>query len=191
MPAGAIMSFVIAKESWIIRQRNRVLLKEAAKKEMTYAEGCLIPYLGSEYRLILGKASRNRITVDGSEIYVICRYPTDPVKVKETIDRWYLNEAKRLLISRSYELSTLYSTETGIPSSVAIRKMKTRWGTCRTNGKIMLNSELIKKRQVLIDSVILHELCHLKHHNHGKDFYALLEKLMPGYKNLRKELRYI
>jgi predicted metal-dependent hydrolase len=191
MPAGTIMSFVISKESWIIRQRNRVLEKEAAKKEMTYAEGCLIPYLGNEYRLILGKALRNRIIVDGSEINVICRYPADPEKVKETIDRWYLAEAKRLLISRSYELATRYTTETGKPSSVAIRKMKTRWGTCRTNGKIMLNSELIKKRQDLIDSVILHELCHLKHHNHGKEFYALLEKLMPGYKNLRKELRYI
>lgn len=191
LPASAIMSFVISKESWIIRQRNRVLEREAAKNELTFSEGCLIPYLGNEYKLALSEARRKSITVNGLVIYVACRFPSDPEKVKEAVDSWYLSEARRLLVSRTFELAGHYSAETGIPSSVGIRKMKSRWGTCRTNGKIMLNSELIKKRQDLIDSVILHELCHLKHHNHGKEFYTLLEKLMPGYKNLRKELRYI
>jgi predicted metal-dependent hydrolase len=191
LPAGTIMSFVISKESWIIRQRNRVLEKEAVKKELTYSEGCLIPYLGNEYELLLNEARRKSITVDGSVINIACRFPSDPEKVREVIESWYLSEAKRLLTARTYELAGLYSAETGIPSSVGIRKMKSRWGTCRTNGKIMLNSELVKKRQDLIDSVILHELCHLRHHNHGKEFYAMLERLMPGYKKLRKELRYI
>jgi len=191
LSAGTIMSFVISKESWIIRQRNRVLEKEAAKKEPGYSNGCLMPYMGNEYKIELSEAPRKSIAVNDSSIYVASRYPDDPEKVKEIMDIWYLAEAKRHLISRTFELAGLYASETGMPTSVGVRKMKSRWGTCRTNGKIMLNSELIKKRQDLIDSVILHELCHLKHHNHGKEFYALLEKLMPGYKNLRKELRYI
>ncbi|HPT10977.1 MAG TPA: SprT family zinc-dependent metalloprotease, partial [Bacteroidales bacterium] len=164
LSAGTIMSFVISKEPWIIRQRNRVLEKEAAKKELNYSEGCLIPYMGNEYKIELSEAKRKSIIVNDSAIYVASRYPTDPEKVKEEMDSWYLAEAKEHLISRTFELAVLYGSETGIPSSVGVRKMKSRWGTCRTNGKIMLNSELIKKRQDLIDSVILHELCHLKHH---------------------------
>jgi predicted metal-dependent hydrolase len=191
LPVGTIMDFVISKEAWIIKQRNRVFEKEEVKKELTYTEGCLLPYLGSDYRLMLSNASGKRITVDGSSISVSCRFPDDPEKVKEIIESWYLSEAKRLLIPRTVQLAELYSNDVPMPSFVAVRKMKSRWGTCRTNGKIMLNTELVKKRQELIDSVIIHELCHLRHHNHGKEFYALVEKLMPGYKTIRKELRYI
>jgi predicted metal-dependent hydrolase len=191
LPSGTIMSFVISKEAWITKQRNRVLEKEAVKKEITFSEGCHIPYLGSDYMLMLTEAPRNKVTIDGSSINIACRFPEIPEKVKEIIERWYLAEAKRLLITRTNELAGIFINETGMPSAIGIRKMKSRWGTCRTNGKIMLNSELVKKRQELIDSVIIHELCHLKHHNHGKEFYALVEKLMPGYKTIRKELRYI
>ncbi|HPF02398.1 MAG TPA: M48 family metallopeptidase, partial [Bacteroidales bacterium] len=64
-----------------------------------------------------------------------------------------------------------------------------RWGSCTSRGKITISSELIKLDPAYTDYVIIHELCHLKHHNHGKDFYRLLEELVPDYKALRKELK--
>ncbi|MCK7530496.1 MAG: M48 family metallopeptidase [Marinilabiliales bacterium] len=77
------------------------------------------------------------------------------------------------------------------PRSVGVRKMKRRWGTCRTNGAIWFNRELMKKDPVLIDYVIIHELCHLVHHNHGREYYELLESIIPDYKQLRNKLRNI
>lgn len=191
MPASDIMNFVISKEKWITVHRSRIIEREALNSNCSYSEGCIVPFLGNEYHLNLSLSARDKVTLNNSAIHLSCRFPTDPVKVRESLEKWYHAEAKRALTSRTMELAGIYGRETGIPSSVGVRKMKTRWGTCRTNGKIMLNSELIKKRQELIDSVILHELCHLKHHNHGKEFYALLEKLMPQYRSLKKELRYI
>ena len=52
-----------------------------------------------------------------------------------------------------------------------------------------LNRELLKKEPALIDYVIIHELCHLVHHNHSKKYYALLERLLPDYRELRRRLR--
>ena len=62
--------------------------------------------------------------------------------------------------------------------------MKTRWGSCNKNKKyINLNGELISKRYKAIEYVILHELCHLIHANHSRDFYNLVEKFMTDYRD--------
>jgi len=68
------------------------------------------------------------------------------------------------------------------------RKMKSRWGSCSNSGNITLNSELIKVKKELIDYVIVHELAHLVHMNHSKDFHLLVEGYLPSSKILRREL---
>jgi predicted metal-dependent hydrolase len=191
VPAPVLIVFARSKESWIIRQRKRVNEFVTKKKELTYSDGDFIPFLGEDLKLLLKTEKRSSVSLNGDSIIVSCQHPEDTVKVKAIIDGWYLSEAKKNLTLRTRQISEIYNGAGLKPSSVGVRKMKSRWGTCRTNGKIMLNTELIKKRQELIDSVIIHELCHLRHHNHGKEFYALVESLMPDYKTLRKELRYI
>ena len=71
-----------------------------------------------------------------------------------------------------------------------IRDMKTRYGVCNTKlKKITLNLELIKRDVIYIDYVIVHELSHLIHPNHSKDFWGVVEEVMPNYKKIRKELK--
>ena len=65
----------------------------------------------------------------------------------------------------------------------------TRWGSCSRKGLITLSTELIKLPDIYIEYVIIHELCHLKHHNHGKEYYNLLSELFPDWKKVRKDLR--
>ena len=67
--------------------------------------------------------------------------------------------------------------------------MKTRWGVCNVKTKrVTLNLSLIKKEVKYLDYVIIHELSHLIHANHSKDFWNLVSLLEPNYKKLRKEL---
>jgi predicted metal-dependent hydrolase len=75
------------------------------------------------------------------------------------------------------------------PSGLVIRTMKRRWGSCSGKGIITLSTELIKLDDLYIEYVITHELCHLKQHNHGPEFYKLLSGLFPDWKSVRKELR--
>jgi predicted metal-dependent hydrolase len=191
VPAQVLVGFARSKEPWIIRQRKRINEAGSKKKVINYTEGDLIPYLGQNLVLHLREEKRSQVRMNENSIIISCQFPGEVEKVKALVNGWYLREAKKHLISRTMQLSEFYNGAGLKPSSIGVRKMKSRWGTCRTNGRIMLNTELIKKRQELIDAVIIHELCHLKHPNHGKEFYALLENLMPEYKVLRKELRYI
>lgn len=67
--------------------------------------------------------------------------------------------------------------------------MTTRWGTCNTNTrKIWLNLQLAKKPIECLEYVILHELVHLKVRNHGQEFIEILDKYMPTWRDIRKEL---
>ena len=66
--------------------------------------------------------------------------------------------------------------------------MSKRWGSCTPKGKIILNPELIKTPKKCIEYVIIHELCHLKHANHGSSFYKLQSVFMPDWENWKEKL---
>ena len=68
--------------------------------------------------------------------------------------------------------------------------MTSRWGVCNIkNHNVTLNSELSKYDISALDYVIVHELSHFIHHNHSKDFWLLVSKYCPNYKDIRKMLR--
>ncbi|HAD80758.1 MAG TPA: hypothetical protein DCF99_17295 [Flavobacteriaceae bacterium] len=72
--------------------------------------------------------------------------------------------------------------------SLSHKFLKKRWGSCATNGNILLNTELIKASKICIEYVIIHELCHLIHPNHSKDFYELLTELLPNWQKIKHKL---
>ena len=75
------------------------------------------------------------------------------------------------------------------PNKITIKQIKYAWGSCSSKKNITLNLELIKYSQETIRYVILHELCHIKYMNHSKDFWNLVEKYMPNYKQVKKEIK--
>lgn len=86
--------------------------------------------------------------------------------------------AKEVLPKRLQELAAKYSFEY---NSVRIKHNSSNWGSCSRKGNINLNLNLVRLPDELRDYVILHELCHLRHPNHGPQFHALLESLCPGH----------
>ena len=65
---------------------------------------------------------------------------------------------------------------------ITVRKQKTRWGSCSANKNLSFNCLLMLAPPDVIDSVAVHELCHIKHMNHSKAFYSEVFKVMPNYK---------
>ena len=96
------------------------------------------------------------------------------------------DEFKQIVTSNAKELIN----ETGlIPNKITIKEIKYAWGSCSSKKNITINLELIKYSQKAIRYVILHELCHIKHMNHSKEFWKLVEKYMPEYKEIQKEFK--
>lgn len=105
------------------------------------------------------------------------------------IDNWYKKNA--IEVFENYYNSCFQNfKEAKYKPLLKIRKMKGKWGVCNiTNKTITLNLELIKLNPKYLIYVIYHELCHLKHPNHSKDFWALVKKYVPNYKQIKKEMK--
>ena len=95
-------------------------------------------------------------------------------------------EAKAYLPERLAMFAELYSFNF---NQVRIKNNVSNWGSCSRKGNINLNLRLMTLPEDLRDYVILHELCHLRHPNHGKGFHSLLESLCPDHRKKEKELR--
>lgn len=105
------------------------------------------------------------------------------------IDNWYKKNATEVF-ENYYNSCFQNFKEAKYKPLLKIRKMKGKWGVCNiTNKTITLNLELIKLNQKYLIYVIYHELCHLKHPNHSKDFWTLVEKYVPNYKQIKKEMK--
>ena len=74
-------------------------------------------------------------------------------------------------------------------NKVFIKNNVSNWGSCSSRGNINLNLRLVSLPQELQDYVMLHELCHLKYLNHGKEFHALLESVCPGHRELARQMK--
>jgi len=95
-------------------------------------------------------------------------------------------QAKAYLPGRLAELAAQYGFSY---NQVRIKHNVSNWGSCSVKKNINLNLNLMRLPAELQDYVMLHELCHLKYMNHGKEFHALLESVCPNHKALRRQLR--
>ncbi len=75
------------------------------------------------------------------------------------------------------------------PNKVTIKDMKSAWGSCSSNRNISINIRLAVLEDNLLEYVVIHELCHLKYMNHSKQYWKLVENIMPDYKINRKKLK--
>ena len=112
----------------------------------------------------------------------------------DALERYHPLPAPKKYISgetlgRYMEKSYAIASRHGVPEPVLlIRTMHRRWGSCSLKGRITLNLNLVKAPVHCIEYVIMHELCHLKYHNHSKSFYSLLTRCQPDWRKRKVEL---
>lgn len=156
---------------------NKEFIDRALTKSISKSEDISFKLFGREYDIIYGFKDTE---VDNNKIY--------------TKDEKSLNKYLSLYITNIYSerLDYWYNIfEEDIPvPNLKIRKMTSRWGVCNIkNHNVTLNSELSEYDIKALDYVIVHELSHFIHHNHSKDFWLLVGKYYPKYKEVRKYLR--
>ena len=111
------------------------------------------------------------------------------VRDDKMLDNWYRKKAYEVFLIYLDEAYEVFEEKIPYPK-LKVRLMKTRWGVCnKKDNSVTLNLELIKKDPSYLNYVIVHELSHFVHFNHGAKFWALVEKYCPEYKKVRKELR--
>ena len=173
---------------WIFKRLDAPIpLKTEPKR---YVDGELHYFLGRQYPLKIIISPENNVTLQDDTLTVYAKYDVQEL-IETLLEKWYLGQARRVFQEISIPLMKQMEKYNVFPKSFTIKKMKTRWGSCSSKGSISLNLDLIKLPEQCIKEVILHELCHLVHFNHSKEFYALMTAEMPDWKIWKKELKFL
>jgi len=185
IPIEKVKEKVRKRAPWILKQEGFFLSFYPKITERKYVGGETHLYLGRQYRLkvIIGKV--NSVRYKGRFVEVIAK---DKSKVKGLVLQWYREHAKTKFAEIAEPLIERFKKYKVEPSNIYILDMQKRWGSCTPKGKIILNPELIKAPKGCIQYVIIHELCHLVHHNHTQKFIDLQSKEMPDWEKWKLKL---
>lgn len=153
-----------------------------------YVSGESFKYLGKSYRIKVIESNAEEVKLLRGYIQIFIKNKMDLKKKKKLLSDWYIKRAENYFerIVENY----LHIVKKEV-KSIKIRQMKTRWGSCNpSKNYINLNTELIKKSKSSIEYVIFHELAHLVHPNHSKEFYKYLNTYMPDWKKRKEKLEF-
>lgn len=173
------------KAPWILKQQSFFLSYHPKTPARKFIGGETHLYLGRQYRLIIIQSKSESVKLDGKFITVKTKNKSN---TRHLIMKWYLQNAKSKFQYIAIPLVSKFKKYTVEPESIILRAMKTRWGSCTPKGKIILNPELIKAPKGCIEYVIVHELCHLVHHDHTQKFIDLQTKEMPEWEKWKMKL---
>jgi len=175
-PDDWIESFVYQKAKWIARK----LVEQAEKNEsrIKLQTGEEVTFMGQQ-RVLEVTQGANKIQLSDNELVIRTKELTHESMAKQ-LDRWLLNQAKELLPQKVQSWAEVMGLQKKL-TGVRFRKTKTQWGHCTRQGIVQLNQLILLTPMFVIDYLIIHELSHLKHLNHSKRFWTLVEKYCPDY----------
>ena len=163
----------LLKENEVFLRKMIAKIEEKNKKKKDFY------FLGRKYDIII-IPTIDEVTLKEDAILI---------KSDKSFEQWLTNNIKTIFKNRLDYCYNLFTEDIVYPK-LKIRKMTSRWGVCnRKTLTITLNSNLINYNIETIDYVIIHELSHLVHFNHSKEFWKVVSKYCPNYKQIRKSLK--
>jgi len=203
LPIRDVLSVMSKNEQNIIDFLEKATQKEEAlqkKSQQAYTNGSIFHYMGRVYVLRLfyePAVSKIQVRLLDGELKVflpekMLGLPAEKKeqKIKKAIEDFYVEQADVFFNSRvDYFAEKYLPLFKEKPKSVAAVHYKGKWGCCTYQNDIKLNWALIQAETPVIDYVIIHELCHIRHKNHSKNFWSLVETIDPNYAEKKKELK--
>jgi len=173
------------KAPWILKQQSYFLSFHPRTTKRKYVSGETHLYMGRQYRLKLTQSDINEVKHKGRfiEVFAVKKENAEALMLE-----WYKTKAKIKFNQIAEPLIEQFKKYNVEPKDLYIQNMSKRWGSCTPKGKIILNPELMKAPKACIEYVIIHELCHLIHHDHTQKFIDLQTKEMPDWKRWKDKL---
>ncbi|WP_319580879.1 SprT family zinc-dependent metalloprotease [uncultured Methanospirillum sp.] len=182
-----IHRFVTEKADWILKKTSgsRPILQARE-----YKDGEILPLLGKEVCLSV-QTGASKPVADLTDLILTVKIPDglDPLTARELVKKEYKKILTQTLEKNVHEIVPGLSSRLGIqPPRIRYGEQKTHWGVCTPRG-ITLNIRLAMAPEDLIEYVVVHELCHIRHPNHSARFWKLVEDMLPDYKLTRARLK--
>lgn len=189
MKEEEIKGFVLSKMDWIKKQQRKLESSQSFHK-ISYQTGDKIYYKGRILTLIVTeKVGRPGVTEHDNLIEMNIKENSSPEQRKRLLDCWYKEELFRDVVP----LLEGWEKTIGVKThGFTIRDMKTRWGTCNIRTKkVCFNLRLAQKPPECLEYVVVHELVHLLEKSHNHVFKNYLDRFLPQWRSIKKELNTI
>ncbi|WP_434634937.1 M48 family metallopeptidase [Vibrio sp. SCSIO 43086] len=174
------------KHSWIL---DKLAHYQAHSPSLAreYVSGEAFPYLGRNYRLkvLMGDLTPTKL-LNGRITVTVPDPSTQAHYIRRALVNWYKRHANKKVREKVLRYANIVGVETGV---IRVRDFKSRWGSCTPYGDLEFNWVIVMAPNRVVDYVVVHELCHLIHHDHSPQFWKEVERVMPDYKEHKEWLR--
>ncbi|QSX08876.1 M48 family metallopeptidase [Alkalibacter rhizosphaerae] len=176
------------KKKWILSHIQRMKLQEAAFSSLSEQRNDQLLYRGRWYPIQreTGPHRKPKVDFTGGAFFLWKGIDTTRDEERAAIVAWFKVEAQQLLEERVQAHAPKIA---GSPKMVKAKEQKKRWGSCTHDDRLLFNWRLALAPPEVLDSVVVHELCHMVHKNHSKEFWNLLDHHHPDYGESKKWLK--
>ena len=192
-PTGAVRVTLPSRgsqtEAWNFARRNSAWINERIEQHLAqpprsaiWGHGTELLFRGDLVQLVIS-ANPSSKTVEFADHRIDVSLEAD---VRRAVEQHLWNLARRELPARTAELAAQHDLKV---SRITVRNQRSRWGSCSRRGTISLNWRLIQATAYVRDYIILHELMHLREHNHSTRFWKQVETVCPDYQVAEKWLK--
>jgi predicted metal-dependent hydrolase len=167
-----INKLIKSKEQWILDKVALVMDRPKIKDDE-------ILYLGItySYKVIVQQfLNKEFIYFDRKDFYVNVK---DEKNTKRVLEIWLRKNCEEIIYEKVEKYRNRFKS---IPKAIKVKEQKTRWGSCSCDNILMFNWKLVMAVEEALEYVVVHEMCHMIHKNHSKDFWNLVGEIMPTYK---------
>ena len=173
--------------AWIVRKLQRMQSSDPPLLPREFVSGETVLYLGRSYRLKVHPDRAAETVLRGGWLHVSVPSGLQKAEhVRTALVSWLRHRAEERLPERVAHWRVRVGVD--LPRIVIADQQK-RWGSCDRSGTVRLNWRIIQAPMRLIDYVVVHELVHLRHADHGSAFWRALSVVMPDYERRREDLR--
>lgn len=177
---------LIQKRTPWIRRKLREQSQAVTPKPKEYVSGESFTYLGRNFRLKVLRGNDREVKLKGGYLEVGLPKKSKDGDIRNALVEWYESHALERLIEKTNRYAGIMGVS---PNSISVRDYKSRWGSCSSKGEISYNWRIIISPHHIVDYVVVHELCHLKHPNHSPAYWKSVKREISDYEVCRQWLK--
>tara|TARA_B110000467_G_scaffold22741_1_gene20236 strand:+ start:3204 stop:3881 length:678 start_codon:yes stop_codon:yes gene_type:complete len=182
-----IDSFIQKKLPWI-KKKLQIESEKIIPERKKYLNGEYFLFMEKKLKLNITSIKGERSCINDCEIKIVLKKNdiNNSSKIKIELEKIYKKYAFQILKEKTFSIADSLNVN---PKRIKVRSYKRRWGSCSHDKNISYNWKLIMAPEKIINYVIVHELCHLIHFNHSRDFWNSVSDTLPDYKSSKEWLK--
>ena len=186
-----IEAMIDSNSSMILHALDRfAAARESVPSPVKYITGEKIAVLGELLEIEVRKSSSNMVFSENGSLIIAVREPDDSGLKERLVDQWMKKFSSAVILDYCRTYYPKFERYCGIAPTVRFRKMKSRWGSCIPRERILtFNTRLAYTPRECIEYVVVHELAHFAYADHSRNFYSIVESVLPDWKQRRDMIR--